>query len=79
MVRIPSVLLPTPKSVSHFLVPFTSFRDPPLAYREATLFTSTMDMYRAIAQKNEYSPRALALTADLIDLVPAHYTIWYVE
>jgi protein farnesyltransferase/geranylgeranyltransferase type-1 subunit alpha len=37
-----------------------------------------MDYFRAAAQANEMSKRVLDLTAHIIDMNPAHYTIWYV-
>ena len=35
-----------------------------------------MSYLRAVMAANEYSQRALDLTADLIDMNPAHYTVW---
>src|SRR4051794_25357199 len=37
-----------------------------------------MSYFRAISKVNEISERALELTEHIIDLNPAHYTIWYV-
>ncbi|KAI9714486.1 MAG: CAAX geranylgeranyltransferase alpha subunit [Bogoriella megaspora] len=39
-------------------------------------YTEAMGYLRAVMAKNETSPRALALTEDIIDMNPAHYTIW---
>lgn len=41
-------------------------------YREAS------EYLRASMAANEYSERALNLTAHLIELNPAHYTVWWV-
>ena len=45
-----------------------------IAYSEE--YEETMSYLRAIMAANEYSERALELTEDLIDLNPAHYTVW---
>lgn len=37
-----------------------------------------MDYFRAVARVNEKSKRVFELTAHIIDMNPAHYTIWYV-
>lgn len=39
-------------------------------------FTETLAYFRAIVAADELSPRALALTADVIELNPANYTAW---
>ena len=39
-------------------------------------YAETMSYLRAIMAANEYSDRALELTEDLIDMNPAHYTVW---
>lgn len=39
-------------------------------YREA------MSYLRAVMASNEHSERVLVLTAHIIDLNPAHYTVW---
>ena len=35
-----------------------------------------MDYFRAVTAKGEYSERALALTEDIINMNPGHYTVW---
>jgi protein farnesyltransferase/geranylgeranyltransferase type-1 subunit alpha len=42
----------------------------PEEYTEATAYL------RALMAENEMSERALALTEDVINLNPAHYTVW---
>ncbi|KAK5133077.1 hypothetical protein LTR08_008187 [Meristemomyces frigidus] len=39
-------------------------------------YEETMSYLRAAMAANEFSPRVLALTEDLIDMNPAHYTVW---
>lgn len=39
-------------------------------------YAETMSYLRAVMAADEYSPRALDLTEDLIDMNPAHYTVW---
>ena len=39
-------------------------------------YEETMSYLRALMASNEYSPRALDLTEDLIEMNPAHYTVW---
>ncbi|WPH03745.1 Hypothetical protein R9X50_00662800 [Acrodontium crateriforme] len=39
-------------------------------------YDELMQYLRAVMAANEYSPRVLALTEDLIELNPAHYTVW---
>ncbi|KAK4615721.1 Farnesyltransferase/geranylgeranyltransferase type-1 subunit alpha [Fulvia fulva] len=39
-------------------------------------YGETMSYLRAVMAANEYSERVLALTEDLIDMNPAHYTVW---
>ena len=45
-----------------------------IAYSEE--YGETMSYLRAVMAAQEYSPRVLALTEDLIDANPAHYTVW---
>ena len=40
-------------------------------------YSEAMGYLRAIMARNEMSLRALALTEDIIEMNPAHYTIWY--
>ena len=39
-------------------------------------YAETMAYLRAVMAAHEFSPRVLALTEDLIDMNPAHYTVW---
>ena len=39
-------------------------------------YEETMSYLRAVMAANEFSPRVLDLTEDLIDMNPAHYTVW---
>jgi protein farnesyltransferase/geranylgeranyltransferase type-1 subunit alpha len=36
-----------------------------------------MDYFRAVSARCELSERVLALTEDIINMNPGHYTIWY--
>jgi protein farnesyltransferase/geranylgeranyltransferase type-1 subunit alpha len=45
-----------------------------IAYSEE--YSETMSYLRAVMAANEFSPRVLKLTEDLIDMNPAHYTVW---
>ena len=45
-----------------------------IAYSEE--YEETMAYLRAVMAATEYSPRVLALTEELIDMNPAHYTVW---
>ena len=46
-----------------------------IAYTEE--YSEAMSYLRAILAKNEMSKRALDLTEHIIDMSPAHYTVWY--
>ncbi|KAI8581566.1 hypothetical protein K450DRAFT_231939 [Umbelopsis ramanniana AG] len=46
----------------------------PIAYSRE--YSEAMDYFRAVARVNEKSQRVLELTAHIIDMNPAHYTIW---
>lgn len=46
-----------------------------IAYTD--IFREVMDRFRAILAKDERSPRALQLTAEVIALNPANYTVWH--
>lgn len=35
-----------------------------------------MDYFRAVTKSNEKSPRVLSLIEDIIDMNPAHYSVW---
>ncbi|KAK4499785.1 hypothetical protein PRZ48_007971 [Zasmidium cellare] len=39
-------------------------------------YGEAMSYLRAVMASNEFSPRVLELTDDLIDMNPAHYTVW---
>ncbi|KAF2480635.1 hypothetical protein BDY17DRAFT_255166 [Neohortaea acidophila] len=39
-------------------------------------YAEAMSYLRAVMAANEFSPRILDLTEDLIDMNPAHYTVW---
>ena len=39
-------------------------------------YSEAMSYLRAVMAKDEKSDRALALTADIIGMNPAHYTVW---
>ena len=45
----------------------------PIAYKDD--FTETMNYFRALFQADERSPRALALTSEVILLNPGNYTV----
>jgi protein farnesyltransferase/geranylgeranyltransferase type-1 subunit alpha len=47
-----------------------------IAYTEA--YSEGMSYLRAVMAKNEMSERVLELTEDIIQMNPAHYTVWYV-
>jgi protein farnesyltransferase/geranylgeranyltransferase type-1 subunit alpha len=51
----------------------------PFDHHLSALFSTdseAMDYFRAVARVNEKSKRVLELTAHIIDMNPAHYTIW---
>lgn len=39
-------------------------------------YSEAMSYLRAVMARNEKSERVLELTADIIDMNPAHYTVW---
>jgi hypothetical protein len=41
-------------------------------------YSEAMSYLRAVMAKNEYSERVLDLTEHIIEMNPAHYTVWYV-
>ncbi|RPA92146.1 protein prenylyltransferase [Choiromyces venosus 120613-1] len=45
-----------------------------IAYTEE--YSEAMSYLRAIMAKNEYTPRVLQVTAHIIEMNPAHYTVW---
>lgn len=45
-----------------------------IAYSPA--YSEAMSYLRAVMANNEFSPRALDLTSDIIGMNPAHYTVW---
>lgn len=45
-----------------------------IAYTDG--YAEAMAYLRAVMAKNEMSDRALALTDDIIEMNPAHYTVW---
>jgi protein farnesyltransferase/geranylgeranyltransferase type-1 subunit alpha len=40
-------------------------------------FKDLMSLFRAVAASGERSPRVLSLTEQIINISPAHYTVWY--
>lgn len=42
-------------------------------------YAEAMSYLRAVMAKNEMSERALQLTGHVIEMNPAHYTVWYAE
>ncbi|CAG8571318.1 8781_t:CDS:2, partial [Ambispora leptoticha] len=46
----------------------------PIAYSRE--YSRAMDLFRAITRQKELSERALKLTETIIELNPAHYTVW---
>jgi protein farnesyltransferase/geranylgeranyltransferase type-1 subunit alpha len=45
-----------------------------IAYTEE--YSSAMGYLRALMAANEFSERGLALTEHIINMNPAHYTVW---
>lgn len=45
-----------------------------IAYTEE--YSEAMSYLRAVMAKDEKSERVLELTEDIIDMNPAHYTVW---
>lgn len=41
-------------------------------------YSEAMDYLRAVMANNEFSERVLGLTEHIINMNPAHYTVWYV-
>lgn len=46
-----------------------------IAYTEE--YSEAMGYLRAVMANNEFSERVLALTEHIINMNPAHYTVWY--
>ena len=46
-----------------------------IAYTEE--YSEAMSYLRAVMADNEHSERTLKLTEHIIDMNPAHYTVWY--
>lgn len=42
-------------------------------------YSEAMSYLRAVMAANEHSERVLDLTEDIIDMNPAHYTVWYIQ
>jgi len=57
-------------------VPQDDGPDPVVSIRYADEFRSTMDLFRAVMHAQEFSARALALTAQVVEGNPANYTAW---
>lgn len=38
--------------------------------------SDAMDYFRAVTRTNEKSPRVLSLIENIIEMNPAHYTVW---
>jgi protein farnesyltransferase/geranylgeranyltransferase type-1 subunit alpha len=49
---------------------------PLAAIAYADEYSEAMSYLRAVMAKNEYSERVLGLTEHIINLNPAHYTVW---
>lgn len=52
--------------------------NPLAAIAYAQEYVEAMSYLRAVMAKNEMSERVLELTEDVIDMNPAHYTVWCV-
>jgi protein farnesyltransferase/geranylgeranyltransferase type-1 subunit alpha len=50
--------------------------NPLAAIHYSAEYSEAMSYLRAVMAKNEMSERALALTEHIIDMNPAHYTVW---
>lgn len=48
-----------------------------IAYSEN--YSEAMSYLRAVMWNNEKSDRALKLTENIIEMNPAHYTVWYFQ
>ena len=51
--------------------------DPVVFIKFTEEFKDLMSLFRAVAASGERSPRVLSLTEEIIDISPAHYTVWY--
>lgn len=48
-----------------------------IAYTEE--YSEAMSYLRAVMANNEFSDRVLGLTEHIINMNPAHYTVWYAQ
>ena len=51
--------------------------DPVVFIKFTEEFKDLMSLFRAVAASGERSPRVLSLTEEIINISPAHYTVWY--
>jgi protein farnesyltransferase/geranylgeranyltransferase type-1 subunit alpha len=51
--------------------------DPVVFIKFTEEFKDLMSLFRAVAASGELSPRVLSLTEEIINISPAHYTVWY--
>jgi protein farnesyltransferase/geranylgeranyltransferase type-1 subunit alpha len=51
--------------------------DPVFFIKFTDEFKDLMCLFRAVAASGERSPRVLSLTEEIINISPAHYTVWY--
>eukprot|EP00007_Cunea_sp_BSH-02190019_P009156 CAMPEP_0174245508 /NCGR_PEP_ID=MMETSP0417-20130205/39402_1 /TAXON_ID=242541 /ORGANISM="Mayorella sp, Strain BSH-02190019" /LENGTH=350 /DNA_ID=CAMNT_0015325303 /DNA_START=133 /DNA_END=1182 /DNA_ORIENTATION=+ len=58
-------------------IPQDEGENPPVSIKYTARFTEVMDYFRAIIKADERSARALALTAEVIEVNSANYTAWY--